>query len=344
MANHYRVSPKYWLWARRRGLDDAQTNLGLYLLTCTHRNLEGLYRLPKPYVAADLAWPLDKVETNLEVVLSTGFAMYDDAAEMVLIAKALKHQSPSTKNQITGAINQLRRIPRTSLWDAFRVACELHCPLLAEAIETEWPSHSGRMEPPARAETVAAETGRDETVMPSECDADAIPARSRADAHTGPSSNSNSNSNPPLAPPQAGGNRDVPSDASQGTPKNSRAHGTNPRAQAAEFQRRQREVASRAAVAALDEPNGQHREQWEQFRSALRVAVPEVSWDQWLTHMTLAAVDGSVLVADAPEHIRSWIGQRFGRAIDEWAKHHDVEVRIATAAEHEGFDLARSCA
>lgn len=140
MANHYRVSPKFWLKARKRGWTDEQTTLGLYLLTCEHRNLEGLYRLPKPYAAADLGWPLEKLETALAVVCSSGFAAYDEDAEMVLIPKALKHQAPSTDRHVQGAIAQLERIPHTTLWDGFRIACQSHCPKLADAIQMRWPS------------------------------------------------------------------------------------------------------------------------------------------------------------------------------------------------------------
>jgi hypothetical protein len=146
VANHYRVSPKFHLWARRRGLSDSETRLAFYLLTCEHRNLEGLYRLPKPYMAADLNWALEKVGENLAAVLATGLAMYDEDAEMVLIPKALKHQSPSSPLQIRGAIAQLQRIPRTSLWHAFVTACATHCPKLAEAVEKEWPSDSHRID------------------------------------------------------------------------------------------------------------------------------------------------------------------------------------------------------
>jgi hypothetical protein len=154
MANHYRVSPKFWIKARKRGWSDQQTTLALYLLTCEHRNLEGLYRLPKPYIAADLGWGVRKVEEQLTTVCASGFAVYDEDAQIVLIPKALKHQAPSTENQIKGAIAQLERIPRTSLWDAFRIACASHCPKLADAIDVRWPSdpdEPSRVRVPARA-------------------------------------------------------------------------------------------------------------------------------------------------------------------------------------------------
>src|SRR3954471_24742808 len=111
MANYYRVSPKFWVRARERGWTDAQTNLALYLLTGEHRKLEGLYRLPRPYIASDLGWPARKVDEALAVVCASGFSAYDDEAAVVFIPKALKHQAPSTPNHIKGAIAQLERLP-----------------------------------------------------------------------------------------------------------------------------------------------------------------------------------------------------------------------------------------
>jgi hypothetical protein len=140
VANYFRVSPKFWLKARERGWSDAQTTLALYLLTCEHRKLEGLYRLPKAYIADDLTWSAEKVNETLAAVCESGFAQYDEQASIVLIPKALKHQSPSTENHLTGAINQLERLPRTCLWDAFRMACASHCPKLADRINMRWPS------------------------------------------------------------------------------------------------------------------------------------------------------------------------------------------------------------
>jgi hypothetical protein len=140
VANHYRISPKFWLKARQRGWSDAHTTFALYLLTCEHRTLEGLYRLPRAYMASDLGWPARKVDEALAAVAGAGFAVYDDEAEVVLIPKALKHQAPSTENHVKGAMSQLERLPRTCLWHAFRMACSEYCPKLGNEIEKRWPS------------------------------------------------------------------------------------------------------------------------------------------------------------------------------------------------------------
>jgi hypothetical protein len=111
-----------------------------------------------------------------------GFVQYDDASAVVLIPKALKHQAPSTENQIKGAITQLERIPRTSLWDAFRMACASHCPKLSDAINERWPS--------------------DEL---SHADGS---SRVRAGARAPASSSSSSSSSKPPRPPSGGRTRD----------------------------------------------------------------------------------------------------------------------------------------
>lgn len=141
MAQHYRVKPMYWKGDRRRW-DDQEKLLGLYLLTCAHRNLEGLYWLPKAYIAADLGWPPKTVARALTTLIDAGFCQYDDAAEVMLMPKALAHQAPSTEKQLTGAITSLEAVPETALWDEFLVACESHSPKLANRIRMETRSHS----------------------------------------------------------------------------------------------------------------------------------------------------------------------------------------------------------
>lgn len=56
MARYYPVSPLYWSDSKVQSWSNETKMLGLYLLTCEHRNLEGLYRLPFAYVEADLGW------------------------------------------------------------------------------------------------------------------------------------------------------------------------------------------------------------------------------------------------------------------------------------------------
>jgi hypothetical protein len=330
VANHYRVSPKFHLWARRRGLSDSETRLAFYLLTCEHRNLEGLYRLPKPYMAADLNWALEKVDGNLAAVLATGFAMYDEDAEMVLIPKALKHQSPSSPLQIRGAIVQLQRIPRTSLWHAFVTACATHCPRLAEAVEKEWPSDGHRIDLRPTAKSTDA-NGIGNGSAP---DANGVLACVRGDSIS--SSNSISSSSPPNPPEQAQGGEDQPSGASP-VRLNSRALGTSPRQMDAAALADQDAAAALAAVGTLTDPGDKHRKGWEALRVGLRAALPEdaSAWGLYVEGLELAAVDGDVLVIDGPD--RSWAWHQSARLVALTAERTGVRARLATREEHEGL-------
>ncbi|HWT25843.1 MAG TPA: hypothetical protein VN213_20225 [Solirubrobacteraceae bacterium] len=129
----HRVSPRYWSGARR-GWNDREKLLGLYLLTCAHRNTEGLYHLPKGYIATDLGWTPRQVDETIARVTADGLALYDPDAEVVLLPKALKRQRPNTPLQIRGAVRRLALVPDSPLWEAFLEACDQFAPRLANAI------------------------------------------------------------------------------------------------------------------------------------------------------------------------------------------------------------------
>jgi DNA-binding MarR family transcriptional regulator len=134
VARYYRVSPKYWMDEKTRSWDDSTRLLALYLLTCPHRNLEGLYRLPISYATADLGWSAARVRRNLDRLVEDGFVEYDHDAEVVWVRRALHYQAPSTEKQIAGALTSLSELPRTSLRDRFRETAESVSPSLAKAM------------------------------------------------------------------------------------------------------------------------------------------------------------------------------------------------------------------
>lgn len=140
MAAHYRISPNFW--KTRRHWSDRQRTLALYVMTCQHRNLEGLYWLPAGYVQSDLGWPAKAVEDTMRFLEEDGMVAYDRQSEVLFLCKALRHQAPATDKQLIGAINELAQVPVTSLWDRFVVACESYAPKLANRIRMELESHS----------------------------------------------------------------------------------------------------------------------------------------------------------------------------------------------------------
>lgn len=133
--SYNRVFSRIWLerW------DDDTMLTALYLLTCKHRTLEGIYHLPLQYAAGDRKWSLKRIERPFQRLLTDGFVEYDPEAEVVLVVNALKAQSPSTKNHMIGAVKKLRTLPPNGLMKRFLEQAQLHAPAFAEYIANEMP-------------------------------------------------------------------------------------------------------------------------------------------------------------------------------------------------------------
>ena len=136
MARYYPVSPLFWSDEKVQRWPDQTVLLALYLLTCDHRNLEGLYRLPYAYIQADLEWPEAEVRDRMQELIDDGFIQYDEAARVVFLPKALRYHQPKAKKQIQGAINELQAVPDTELWDGFLDSARQFAPELAKALGT----------------------------------------------------------------------------------------------------------------------------------------------------------------------------------------------------------------
>lgn len=136
MARYYPVSPLFWSDEKVQRWEDETVLLALYLLTCDHRNLEGLFRLPYAYIQADLEWPEAEVRRRMNHLIEDDFVQYDEAARVVFLPKALRYHQPKTEKQIQGAINQLQAVPETVLWNDFVAAAEGFAPELFNAMAT----------------------------------------------------------------------------------------------------------------------------------------------------------------------------------------------------------------
>jgi hypothetical protein len=123
-VRYYRVSPRFWSRAEQRGWDDDTKLLALYLLTCSHRSTEGIYRLPRKYAQADLEWSPQRLGERLTQLIADGFCDYDDDAQVVLILGALKYQATANENMAKSALKRLAELPETPLTCTFRQLAE----------------------------------------------------------------------------------------------------------------------------------------------------------------------------------------------------------------------------
>lgn len=128
MADDFRyqkISPKFWTDEKVLNWDDDTKLLALYLLTCPHRTMEGLFRLPKLYIAADLGWDTKRLAKPFQRLVDDGFISYDENVSVILLRKALKYQCPDNPNQEKSAIKKLEELPETPLLGEFIQLAEL---------------------------------------------------------------------------------------------------------------------------------------------------------------------------------------------------------------------------
>lgn len=138
MIKFFTVSPAIW---NKRTLDlGRDTALAYcYVLTTPHRLSEGLFRLPKTYMATDLNYSLEEVEQCLKALESEGLIAYDDDAEVLFDPQALVVNPPNGDKRIQGTIKKLRQVPRTRLLRELWKSAFAHCEDLARAIEEAFP-------------------------------------------------------------------------------------------------------------------------------------------------------------------------------------------------------------
>ena len=144
---YYRVSPKFWSSAERLGWDEETRLLALYILTCDHRTTEGLFRLPKQYICADMEWSAQRLAQPFQRLCNDGFIEYDDDAKVMLIVKALAYQAPSNPNGVTAALRALKMVPETRLDSRFYELSQRYSERLTEALPERFTQPMGH--PPA---------------------------------------------------------------------------------------------------------------------------------------------------------------------------------------------------
>lgn len=146
MASYYPVSPMFWRDQEVRAWLAAGLNetvlLALYLLTCRHRNLEGLYLLPWGWVENELVWEAEFVAEQAARLTAAGFIQYDAGPEVVFVRNALKYQQPKSERQIKGAISALKEVPENELFPALSDVAKQYAPDFHKAIRKAFGTHS----------------------------------------------------------------------------------------------------------------------------------------------------------------------------------------------------------
>lgn len=95
MRDYGKVSPQFWIGSTGKQLRAAGMEaqiVAMYLMTCPHANMLGLYYLPKLYIAHETGLGEKGASKGLARAIEAGFCAYDEASEMVWVFEMARYQ------------------------------------------------------------------------------------------------------------------------------------------------------------------------------------------------------------------------------------------------------------
>ena len=124
MNRYTTVESFIWHDEKFRALPEDARTVFLYLLTCPHGNMCGIFYLPDLYAASDLQWDVERYRKAIDTLCDTLLIAKDK--DIIWIKNYLKHNPIKGPKQITGAVNRLMTLPDTKLIGPFMKNLEKH--------------------------------------------------------------------------------------------------------------------------------------------------------------------------------------------------------------------------
>lgn len=120
MRDYGKVHTSFWTSSNIRELSEDGRALAIYLLTCPHGTIAGVFRLPDGYACEDLQWDAERVKQTLSELLANGFATRCEATKWVWVTKHLEWNPPENPNQKKAAAKMAEQVPDSCSWkDSF---------------------------------------------------------------------------------------------------------------------------------------------------------------------------------------------------------------------------------
>ncbi|PAP96630.1 hypothetical protein [Mesorhizobium wenxiniae] len=90
-----KISPKVWRSKRFRALpvDDARYLL-MFLLSSEHQTSAGCFRMPDAYAAADLGWPIERMDEARKHLIEGGLIAFDSTTDEYFVIGWFGHNKP----------------------------------------------------------------------------------------------------------------------------------------------------------------------------------------------------------------------------------------------------------
>lgn len=116
MRDYGKVFSRIWESADFRALSEDGRTLVMYLLTCQHGTIAGVFRVPDGYACEDLQWTPARVEKGFANLSEKGFATRCEASKWVWVTKYLEWNKPENPNQRKSAAKIALGVPDQCSW------------------------------------------------------------------------------------------------------------------------------------------------------------------------------------------------------------------------------------
>jgi hypothetical protein len=116
MRDYGKVYSRIWESADFRALSEDGRALALYLLTCQHGTIAGVFRVPDGYACEDLQWTSERVSEGFANLHAKGFATRCEASKWVWVRKFLEWNPPENPNQRKAAAKVALSVPDSCTW------------------------------------------------------------------------------------------------------------------------------------------------------------------------------------------------------------------------------------
>ena len=113
MRDYGKVHTSFWSSDTLTGLGDDARFLALYLLTCQHGNMAGVFRLPLAYAAEDTGWAPERLRNGFETLSNAGWLCRCERTGWVWVVKWLKWNRPDNPNQRKAIAKLIAQVPES---------------------------------------------------------------------------------------------------------------------------------------------------------------------------------------------------------------------------------------
>lgn len=126
MRDYGKVHTSYWTSSNIRAMSEDGRALAMYLLTCPHGTIAGVFRLPDGYACEDLQWDIQRVHKGFAELFENGFSIRCETTKWVFIKKHFEWNPPENPNQVKAILKVAAQVPDKCSWiPEYMRVCEI---------------------------------------------------------------------------------------------------------------------------------------------------------------------------------------------------------------------------